>query len=398
MENGPAANFQRARRAIQWVFCARRPLNKFELPAAVCHDPNMETQQYDLELKSVLRSCPSLLETDSNDRVRFTHLSVREYFESCREDFIHEGVIMIATTCFSLLLHESTWRLHQLYLTNDGDWNTNLTHFVKYVSDFWAQHSRAADKLREQPYVRREITEKLEELHSQFLGRDFRSSPGTAYIAWGNYYCRGWWFRSFYRSFYPEDKLSSLDKQSRISIDQLVGRECKMSRLSRSSLALILVSSFLRYHRSYGLQSSWDKSVILFSRDGAGLTLDELCTEQGLDTSASTDGQVNTSPFHGLGIILIEICFNTLIENMPVRLGLPLGDNPRKFLSSMVVPLILLEEIGNKFGRGYASAVDWCLRRSCEPGTSRVWRRELFLEVVQPLERFALQAAWSSVD
>jgi hypothetical protein len=292
---------------------------------------------------------------------------------------------MTAITCFSLLLHESTWRLYKFDLANDGDSNTNLRHFVKYVSDFWAQHSRAADKLREQPYVRKEVIEKLGELHSQFLGRDFESSPSTAYIAWGNYYCRGWWFRSFYRSFYPEDRLSSLDKQSRISIDQLVGRDCKMSRLSRRSLALILVSSFLRYHDSYGLQSPWDKSVILFSRDGAGLTLDELCTKQDLDTSASADSQVHASPFHGLGIVLIEICFNTLIENLPVRRGLPLGDNLRKSLSGMVVPLVLLEEVGNKFGRGYASAVDWCLRRSCEPGTSKVWRRELLLEVIEPL-------------
>jgi hypothetical protein len=72
-----------ANRAFQWVMGSVRPLSAAELVAAICQDPEKDTlEPVDTVMDDVLGACRNLLVVDPKlDVCRFSHLSVREYFE-----------------------------------------------------------------------------------------------------------------------------------------------------------------------------------------------------------------------------------------------------------------------------------------------------------------------------
>src|SRR5437588_12188841 len=89
--------------------CSCEPLSAEELVAAVCQDPEEgKTQAIDIDIHFVLDACSNLLVVDSQlDVCRFSHLSVREYFEDHWNTNQTNGTV--AKVCLSLLNDPGNW-------------------------------------------------------------------------------------------------------------------------------------------------------------------------------------------------------------------------------------------------------------------------------------------------
>ena len=175
---------------IKWLLCARRRLCVPELLWAikntVCVVPK------DINLGQILDLCRNLVTYDEGlDVLRFSHLSVREFFESMKE---------FAGSCSNIVASESC--LLQLFALSDAvrlpqnpmgrnirdirqrskSANTSsATEFVAYAQAEWMNHCKSVlpeDRLSSSPFRR---------LLESFL--DTKSGPGSAMVAWVRWYC-----------------------------------------------------------------------------------------------------------------------------------------------------------------------------------------------------------------
>ena len=191
---------------------------------------------------------------------------------------------------------------------------------------------------------------------------------------------------------YAQPQTSTQDVESPVSLDQLLRQSFQpsLNRRQRYSLALALSSSFLQLRPSPWLQSPWKKEEIAFFRDpidSKAILLDKPHITTDFTTSAPASGTDDRSAFASLGVILLELCFGTIIDTHPVRLKFPAGDELTKPSFDLLAAVEWQREVGEEAGPDYASAVDWCLLRSRKLGSDSDWRRGLLREVVQPLER-----------
>lgn len=183
--------------------------------------------------------------------------------------------------------------------------------------------------------------------------------------------------------------------ENAITLDDLFRRkhEPPLSRRQRYGLSLTLASSFLQLRESAWLASaSWKRSDITFLRDTDNtsiLLLDRPYITS--DFSKNTNEQVKNAegvksiPF--LGILLLELCFGSLIEDHPSRKKCPVGDDKTAPMFDMLAAVEWLRDVGDEAGPDYASATEWCLLGSRTMTNADAWRRTLFENVVQPLER-----------
>jgi hypothetical protein len=180
-----------------------------------------------------------------------------------------------------------------------------------------------------------------------------------------------------------------------ITLDDLLRRkhEPSLSRRQRYRLSLTLASAFLQLRESAWLTStSWNRRDITFLRDADNtsvLLLDRPYITR--DFSADFDEPIKTadgvSSIPCLGILLLELCFGSLIEDHPSRKKCPAGDDKTAPMFDMLAAVEWLRDVGDEAGPDYASAAEWCLLRSRTMTNADAWRRMLFENVVQPLER-----------
>ncbi|KAF2496627.1 hypothetical protein BU16DRAFT_507162 [Lophium mytilinum] len=194
-----------------------------------------------------------------------------------------------------------------------------------------------------------------------------------------------------YMSFVPQKVSSPTHREA--TLDQLLSPQAQppLSRRQRYSSALILASSFLQLRDSSWLKGCWSKSEICFLRDcddSNTILLDRPYITRNFSSPASAIHvqNSNSSSFAALGVVLLELCFGTLIENHPARLQYPSGDEQTKSGFDQLAAFEWLKTVGEEAGPDYAGAVDWCLLGSKKVPDGDAWRRELYQHVVQPLD------------
>ena len=92
-----------------------------------------------------------------------------------------------------------------------------------------------------------------------------------------------------------------------------------------------------------------------------------------------------------LGILLIELCFGTALENYDLRrhcqpVDTPGGTNPDLLAAlDLGVALEWSRLVGGEAGERYSDAVQWCLKGQVPVAKDEKWREELYANVVMPL-------------
>jgi len=90
-----------------------------------------------------------------------------------------------------------------------------------------------------------------------------------------------------------------------------------------------------------------------------------------------------------LGIMLLELCFGTALEDHEIRQKYPSGSTPNPF-ADMAAALEWSPRVVEEAGPEFADAILWCLHNMPGSGESdqklEKWREELFLKVVEPLK------------
>lgn len=95
-----------ARRAIEWVVYARRPLscNEFLHAISVEEETSELDERYIPDLETILSFCGGLLTVDKgSDIIRLIHYTAQEYFDQTGTDWFPSGLRNIAQTCVTYL-------------------------------------------------------------------------------------------------------------------------------------------------------------------------------------------------------------------------------------------------------------------------------------------------------
>jgi hypothetical protein len=178
------------------------------------------------------------------------------------------------------------------------------------------------------------------------------------------------------------------------SLDNLLRRTYQppLNRRQRYTLALTLASSFVQLWESSWLPpASWSRCDICFPRDADHsdtILLDRPFLSRRLTSSSTKQPDQANSPsgIPFLGVLLLELCFGSLVEEAPTRQQYPSQDPAMSQFFDQLVAVEWLREVGDEAGPDYAEAATWCLIGSRSLGGGDDWRRMLFEKVVQPLE------------
>lgn len=208
--------------------------------------------------------------------------------------------------------------------------------------------------------------------------------------------CYGFLEDEFQRYYvYPSTTEPCLTLDNPVTLDSLLRREYQQSlnRRQRYCLALIIASSFLQLRKSPWLPSAWSTSEISFFRDADDanvILLNRPYIERTFSAINTTKNQPESvSAIALLGIVLLELCFGTLIDEHPIRKKFPPGDERERQVFDQAAAMTWLQDVGDEAGPDYAGATEWCLVKSKTVPSGEAWRQLLFENVVQPLERCA---------
>ena len=185
-----------------------------------------------------------------------------------------------------------------------------------------------------------------------------------------------------------------------VSLESLLNRKSGflLDRRQRYKIASILASSHLQLYPSPWLHTHWSKKDIVFDvdpQDTRGIQIDQpymlraVCTQPANPASsyASSDRSLAT-----LGILLIELCFGTALEDHEMRRQYHSSDGEQVAAPDLAAALDLAvalewsQLVRGEAGETYADAVNWCLRGQMAGSKDDKWREELFANVVRPLQ------------
>ena len=174
-------------RALRWVMCSGWPLSPAELVAAVWQDSDTdEIDEVDGDIEIVLATCQNLLVVDEELKIcRFSHGSVREYFETYHWGSF-EPDYLAAKVCLSLLINSSAGSKQITQPIKKNERDNNIQDIVKYACFNWMTH---VQRLEGQGVADNRLTTLLQ----RFLGSMDQSS--SAYQNWyemvGNHFNSG---------------------------------------------------------------------------------------------------------------------------------------------------------------------------------------------------------------
>lgn len=182
-----------------------------------------------------------------------------------------------------------------------------------------------------------------------------------------------------------------------VTLDQLLRKDGAPipSRRQRVALGFLLASSFLQLLGSPWLQSSWQKSDIIFFEDPdrpGVYMLDQPHLRNKLEQkseSRPTDRdrmlQLCTS-LEMLGVVLLELCFGQLLEEQMYRPKYT-GTEDRDIKAALDLKAATLwyADVEEEAGFKYSTAVGWCLGGIRITPPDR-WRETMLDQVVNSLE------------
>ena len=170
------------------------------------------------------------------------------------------------------------------------------------------------------------------------------------------------------------------------------GRPSKLTRRQRFFIALTLCSSQLQLHKTPWLESGLQKDHILFaqSADKGALVIDQPYISRSFEDRPKpiTPATVPDSSVSNLGIMLLELCFNTAFEDLETRMKYVSADGKSNPYLDLAAALEWCNsEAAEEAGPDFADAIRWCLGQFGTNGThDENWRQELHERVVMPLQ------------
>ncbi|CAG8974902.1 hypothetical protein HYALB_00006686 [Hymenoscyphus albidus] len=188
--------------------------------------------------------------------------------------------------------------------------------------------------------------------------------------------------------------LGATDIGDTISLEEILRKESKISltRRQRYNIALTLASSHLQLSSTSWISSQWRKSDIFFIRRSSNpdeIYLDKpYVTRNFMPNLLDTDHPQDHS-LSNLGIMLLELCFGTALEDHQLRKKYPSSSTPNMF-SDKAAALEWSHRAVEEAGPEFADAILWCLHNMPGSGESdnklEKRREELFVKVVEPLK------------
>ncbi len=185
-----------------------------------------------------------------------------------------------------------------------------------------------------------------------------------------------------------------------VSLESLLNRSSgfRLDRRQRYRIAYTLASSHLQLYPSPWLHSHWSKKDIIFAldpQDPRSIQVDQPYILHALSTQpppldpapAPRDRSLPT-----LGILLIELCFGTALEDHEMRRQfrsageLQAATPDSTAILDLAVAIEWSQSVGGEAGETYAEAVNWCLMGQVAGARGDKWREELFANVVRPLQ------------
>lgn len=169
----------------------------------------------------------------------------------------------------------------------------------------------------------------------------------------------------------------------------LPGSRVKLPSRLRYGIALTLASSHLQLHSTPWLEQHWTSRDVhlAISVDQSKMRAEPYIVTPIPAAASTTTTTKKDRSFSTLGIVLLELCFNTSLETHE------LWQNPA-YTALKTDPMIRqtvacewLAEVPEEAGDDYATAVDWTLRQAPVVCRDDKWRAEFAQNVVQPLQR-----------
>ena len=193
-----------------------------------------------------------------------------------------------------------------------------------------------------------------------------------------------------------------------ISLEDLLSKTSAnpLNRRQRYQIAFTLASSHLQLYPSPWLHSYWSKKDIVFNmdpQDPRSIHTDQPYMLRAVSAQTTTQPPTTTSPssytsrdrsLTTLGILLIELCFGTALEDHEMRRQCHTSTPPQQTNASLdlaatldlAVALEWSRSVVEEAGETYADAVNWCLKGQCAGAGDGRWREDLFVNVVRPLQ------------
>lgn len=185
----------------------------------------------------------------------------------------------------------------------------------------------------------------------------------------------------------------------KVSLESLLSSEpgYSLDRRQRYKIAYTLASSHLRLYPSPWLHSQWSKEDIIFDmdpQDTGCIQIDQSYMLRAVSAKPAAPASFASSDrsLHTLGILLIELCFGTALEDHEMRRQYQSSIRQQDVAPDLAATLdlaVALEwsrSVYREAGETYADAVNWCLRGQRAGAKDDKWREELFANVVRPLQ------------
>jgi len=194
------------------------------------------------------------------------------------------------------------------------------------------------------------------------------------------------------------------EPQKYVTLETLLSKSSpvSLSRRQRFQIALILASSHVQLHPTPWLKSKWSKRDILFlydSHDQTKVDTDQPYISRSLakslqqpieNTSTSAHIYSFQDSIRNLGIMLLELCFGTAIEDHKLRRNIDTNDEQIIQLFNYTAAVQWAREVVEEAGPEYCDAINWCLHHTPESsgveGKDEKWREDMFVKVVEPLK------------
>jgi ankyrin repeat protein len=140
----PGSSPEIAIKTFQWLLCSVNLLRDNELIQAVCQDGEGELQCADFNVQFVLSACKNLIVVDPVGICRFSHLSVREYFEEKHPEMIRQGHDLVAAVCLQLLNYPGDWGIKDWGMYDWGIYDST-TEVVEILDSEDEESTESAD-------------------------------------------------------------------------------------------------------------------------------------------------------------------------------------------------------------------------------------------------------------
>ena len=189
-----------------------------------------------------------------------------------------------------------------------------------------------------------------------------------------------------------------------VTLDRILG--AFPTRAERFALSLAIASSFMQLLESPWLPTFSGKTNVVFledtnnpsdhvfgwphvSREFDRFSCSTPETTIGMPTPCGKRSSNHfTKSLDRLGILLLELCFGSSLEDQEHRKRWPEGNNAEEgFVFDTMAARDWQCEVSREVGFAYAEAVGWCLGGNRSATTPERWRRDMLRGVIEPLQR-----------